>query len=59
LHNNAFYIAKAPTHAELTQLSHTIAHRVSRFLECQGLLVRDAETAYLSMDTESDDPTRM
>ena len=51
-----FRWVKAPTHAELTQLSHTIAHRVSRFLECQGLLVRDAETAYLSMDTESDDP---
>ncbi len=46
----------APTSDELTRLTHTIAHRVSRFLERQGLLVRDDETAYLSMDTESDDP---
>ena len=45
----------APTSAELTHLTHTMAHRVSRFLERQGLLVRDDETAYL-MDTEGDDP---
>ena len=51
-----FRWVKAPTSAELTRLTHTIAHRVSRFLERQGLLVRDDETAYLSMDTESDDP---
>ncbi len=37
-------------------LTHTIAHRVSRFLERQDLLVRDDETAYLDMDTEGDDP---
>jgi hypothetical protein len=58
--------------AELTQLSHTIAHRVSRFLERQGLLVRDdddciyaggratqgavAETTYLDMDSDDNDP---
>jgi len=47
---------KAPTSTELSQLSHTIAHRVSRFLERQGLLVRDDEAAYLSMDTDDDDP---
>ena len=51
-----FRSVKAPTSAELTRLTHTIAHRVSRFLERQGLLVRDDETAYLSMDTDSDDP---
>jgi len=32
-----FRWVKAPTSTELTQLSHTIAHRVSRFLERQGL----------------------
>jgi len=34
---------KAPTSAELTQLTHTIARRVGRFLERQGLLERDAD----------------
>lgn len=33
----------APSSAELTQLAHTIAHRVGRFLERQGLLERDME----------------
>ncbi len=51
-----FRWVSAPTSAELTHLTHTMAHRVSRFLERQGLLVRDDETAYLSLDTEGDDP---
>ena len=51
-----FRWVKAPTSAELARLTHTIAHRVSRFLERQGLLVRDDETAYLNLDTDSDDP---
>ena len=51
-----FRWVKAPTGAELTQLSHTLAHRVSRFLEHQGLLVRDDESAYLTTDTGGDDP---
>jgi len=41
---------KAPTGAELTQLTHTIAHRVGRCLERQGLLERDAENSYLAAD---------
>jgi ribosomal protein S27E len=36
-----FRRVKAPTHQELTQLAHTIALRVGRFLERQGLLERD------------------
>lgn len=51
-----FRWVKAPTSIELTKLSHTIAHRVSRLLERQGLLVRDDEAAYLSMDADDDDP---
>jgi len=43
-----FRWVRAPTTEELTQLSHTIAHRVDRFLERQGLLERDAENSYLS-----------
>ena len=45
-----FRWVKAPTSAELTQLTHTIARRVGRFLERQGLLERDAENSYLSGD---------
>ncbi len=45
-----FQWTKPPTSAELTQLTHTLAHRVGRFLERQGLLERDAENSYLSGD---------
>jgi len=37
----SFRWIKAPTSEELTQLAHTIAYRVGRFLERQGLLERD------------------
>jgi ribosomal protein S27E len=43
-----FRWVKAPTSAELAHLTHTIAHRVGRFLERQGLLERDAENSYVS-----------
>jgi len=45
-----FRWVKAPTSAELTHLTHTIAQRVGRFLERQGLLERDAENSYLAGD---------
>ncbi len=54
-----FRWVKAPTSDELTQLTHTIAQRVARYLERQGLLVRDAENIYLSaqgMDADPDSP---
>ncbi|MFT5102305.1 MAG: hypothetical protein ACI9HY_004442 [Planctomycetaceae bacterium] len=51
-----FYWVKAPTSAELTQMAHTIAHRVGRFLERQGLLERDAQNSYLTGDETDDDP---
>lgn len=51
-----FQWVKAPTSAELTQMAHTIAHRVGRFLERQGLLERDAENSYLTCDEADDDP---
>jgi len=44
-----FRWVKAPTSDELTQLTHTIAQRVGRYLERQGLLVRDAENSYLTL----------
>ena len=51
-----FRWVKAPTSAELTRLAHTIARRVGRFLERQGLLERDAENSYLALDAVGDDP---
>ncbi len=45
-----FRRVRSPTRQELTQLAQTIAHRVSRFLERQGLLERDAENSYLATD---------
>ena len=38
---------KAPTGAELSALASSIAERVGRFLERQGLLERDAESTCL------------
>ena len=67
-----FRWVKAPTSQELTQLAHTIARRVGRFLERQGLLERDvddcmdagdrathgavAENSYLALDAVDEDP---
>ena len=45
-----FRWVKAPTSAELTHLTHTIARRVGRSLERLGLLERDAENSYLTGD---------
>jgi hypothetical protein len=43
-----FRWAKAPTSDEFTQLTHnTIAQRVARFLERQGLLERNGKHSYL------------
>jgi len=44
----ALHWVKAPTSAELTALAGRIASRVGRFLERQGLLERDAQSASLS-----------
>ena len=39
-----------------TQLRHTIAQRVGRFLERQGLLERDTENSYLTGDAVEGGP---
>ena len=55
-----FYWVKAPTCEELTKLMHTIAHRVGRYLERQGLLERDTGDSYLTaqaVDAPDDDPS--
>jgi hypothetical protein len=46
----------APTSDELTHLTHTIAHRVARYLERQGLLERDAGHSYLTANGVDEDP---
>lgn len=51
-----FYRVKAPELKELTQLVHTISHRVARFLEQRGLLERDAENSYLTLDCLDEEP---
>jgi hypothetical protein len=51
-----FRRVSAPTTQELTQLSQTIARRVGRYLERQGLLERDAENSYLASDIISEGP---
>ena len=45
-----FRWVKAPTSAELTRLTQTLAARVGRYLERHGLLERDAENSYLAGD---------
>jgi hypothetical protein len=55
-----FHRVKAPTGDELNQLTHTIAHRVGRYLERKGLLERDAGNSYLSaqaVETPDEDPS--
>lgn len=45
-----FRWVRAPTSAELAQLTQTLAGRIGRYLERQGLLERDAENSYLAGD---------
>jgi hypothetical protein len=51
-----FRWVKAPAKDELTHLTHTIARRVARYLERQGLLERDAGHPYLTADGVDEDP---
>jgi hypothetical protein len=48
LHPLRFLRVKAPTKGELTRLTHTIAQRVARYLERQGLVERDTGNVYLT-----------
>ncbi|HCI2555410.1 TPA: IS91 family transposase, partial [Pseudomonas aeruginosa] len=51
-----FRWVKAPLSVELTHLADTIARRVGRYLERQGLLERDAENSYLAGEDPDEDP---
>jgi hypothetical protein len=59
-HPVRFRWVKAPTRNELTQLTHTIAQRIARYLERQGLLERDTGNIFLTpeaMDAAEEDPS--
>ena len=45
-----FHPTKAPTAAKLSELAHTLAFRIGRYLERQGLQERDTENSYLVGD---------
>ena len=50
-----FQYVSAPLSDEITGLVHTISHRIACFLERQGMLERDMEQSYLTLE-EDDDP---
>ena len=52
----AFHYNKAPTIEQLTELLHTISQRVASFLERRGLLERDEDSSYLTLDGLDEDP---
>ncbi len=57
-HPVRFRSVQAPTRDELVQLTNTIAHRVARYLERQGLLERDTGNIHLTpeaMDASNED----
>lgn len=50
-----FQAVKAPTVEELTRLVHQISERIARLLERQGLIERDEENSYLSLEGLEED----
>lgn len=50
-----FHRSKAPTQDELTTLVHTLSHSIARSLEMQGLLERDAENTWLTLEEDEED----
>ncbi len=54
-----FQWIKAPTNEELFRLFHTIAKRIGRYLERQGLLERDAEHSYFNANAIEDEQDPM
>jgi hypothetical protein len=51
-----FHRTNAPDQKELTELAHTIIHRVAGFLEREGILERDEENSYLNLEEGDEDP---
>ena len=50
-----FYPLREPRTADLDTITHTIARRVSCYLEKAGYLILDAESAYLDLQPDADD----
>ena len=50
-----FHRVKSPTHDELNALVHTLSHRIARWLEKHGVLERDAENTWLTLEEGADD----
>lgn len=51
-----FQRTNGPGQKELTELVHTISHRVARYLEREGILERDEENSYLNLENADEDP---
>ena len=52
----AFHYNQAPTVEQLTEVLHTISQRVGSFLERRGILERDEDNSYLTLDGLDEDP---
>lgn len=50
-----FHRVKTPTHSELNTLVHPLSHRIAHCLQKQGLLERDAENTWLTLEEEEGD----
>jgi hypothetical protein len=50
-----FHRTNAPDQKELTELAHTISHRVAGFLEREGILERDEENSDLNPEEGGED----
>lgn len=53
-----FHRTNAPNQQELTELVHTISHRVAGYLQREGILERDEENSYLALEEGDEDPMR-
>ena len=52
----AYHYNKAPTEEQLTDLLHTINQRIARFLKRRGLLERDEDNSYLTLNGLDENP---
>ena len=52
----AFHSNKAPTAELLTEVLHTISQRIADFMERRGLLERDEDSSYLTLEGLDEDP---
>jgi Putative transposase len=53
--NTRFHCVKAPRQHQLTTLVHNLSDRIARFLEKRGLLERNVENTWLTLEESDDD----